>query len=204
MGSWAIRRTALAGSGWTWAFAIALGILVILLPRLVVAQSDEVPADLQAELFAKVAPYDRHFAQRAGSAVRIVVLQRPDSAKSRLSAVAMKAALGRLVAIGGLPHQESIESYMGPEALAAHCRADQISAVYVPPGFDSDIEGLRTSLTGADVITFTPVSDYVQRGVVLGFEIDVGHPRLLVNLEQARHQNVDLPAPVLALMKVFR
>ena len=47
------------------------------------------------------------------------------------------------------------------------------------------------------------VPDYVQGGIVLGFDVVSGRPKLLFNLTQARLQNVDLRAAVLKLMTVI-
>jgi len=45
--------------------------------------------------------------------------------------------------------------------------------------------------------------DYVPAGIVLGFDLVSGRPKLLVNIEQAKKQQVSLPASVLKLMKVY-
>jgi len=44
--------------------------------------------------------------------------------------------------------------------------------------------------------------DGVAAGVLLGFELDSGKPRMWLNLQQARRQGADLRAEVIKLMKV--
>jgi hypothetical protein len=43
----------------------------------------------------------------------------------------------------------------------------------------------------------------VPAGIVLGFDVVSGRPKLLVNLTQAKRQNVSLRAEALKLMKVY-
>jgi hypothetical protein len=47
------------------------------------------------------------------------------------------------------------------------------------------------------------MADYVPAGIVLGFDLVSGRPKLVVNLSQARRQHVDFRAEVLKLMKVY-
>jgi hypothetical protein len=56
---------------------------------------------------------------------------------------------------------------------------------------------------GVDVLSATGVPDYVPSGIVLGFDVVSGRPKLLVHLTQARLQKVELRADLLKLMKVF-
>jgi hypothetical protein len=184
-------------AGLTWLAAL-------LTARTGVAQATAVPAEIQAALLSKLASYDRNFAQRAGDTARVLLLVKRDTAKSQLAAEEMKSALGRLDRIGGLPHEETVVPFEGADALAARCRAEHIAAVYITPGFDDDIAKLRVALSGVDVLSLGDVPEYVPEGVVLGFDLESGKPKLLVNLDQAKRQNVDFSSDVLRLMKVYR
>jgi hypothetical protein len=59
-------------------------------------------------------------------------------------------------------------------------------------------------LTPVSVLSVGDVPEYVPDGVVLGFDLEAGKPKLLVNLDQARRQNVEFTSDVLRLMKVYR
>jgi hypothetical protein len=163
-----------------------------------------VPAELQAELLAKLMTHDRSFAARAGDTARVLILVQRGDAKSRLSGTQMKGALGRIDRIGGVKHEERLVDYDGALAVAKLCRADHCSVIYVTPGLDGAVDDLRASLVGVDVLSISAVPDYVPRGIVLGFDLVSGKPKILVNLEQARLQNVRFKSDVLALMKVYR
>jgi hypothetical protein len=168
------------------------------------AQANRVPAEIQAELLAKLEGYDRSFAARAGPLARVLIVVRPGSTKSELSAAEMKSALSRLDRIGGLAHQETVVPYAGAQALAQKCRDERIAVVYFTPGFEDELDPLRAALSDANVLTLGAVAEYVPKGIVLGFELESGKTRILINLEEARRHGVNFPADVLRLMKVYR
>ncbi len=182
---------------------IAVGLAAPLFVSRAHAESVPVPVVLQAELLAKVLEYDRNFPSRAGDRTRVLLVTQPTNADSTTVVQQMAAALGRLSQMGGLPHDEIVIGYPGAQALAKTCRDRQISVVYFGPGFRDDIGTLRAALSGVDVMSVASVPDYVQGGIVLGFDVVSGRPKLLFNLTQARLQNVDLRAAVLKLMTVI-
>jgi hypothetical protein len=186
-------------------FALSVcGLVGLLTSRSGFADATAVPADIQATLLAKLERYDRNFGARAGDSARVLLVVKAGSTKGGLSADEMKSALARVPNIGGLPHQEILYEYKGADALAARCRADHIAVVYLTPGLDADLRDVRTALSNVDVLSLASSADYVQQGVVLGFELEAGAPKILFNLDQARLQHVDFPADLLRLMKVFR
>jgi hypothetical protein len=184
--------------------AMSLGVAALCAARSGSAQVSSVPAEIQAELLAKLEGYDRGFAARAGDAARILLVIKPGSAKSQLSADEMRSALARIDRIGGLPHQETVVPYAGAQSLADRCKAEKIAVVYFTPGFDDEIDALRAALAADNVLSLAAVSDYVQKGIVLGFELESGKPKILINLDQARRQGVNFPSDVLRLMTVYR
>jgi hypothetical protein len=167
------------------------------------AESVTAPVVLQAELLAKVAEYDRNFAARAGDRAQVLLVTQPTNADSVTVAQQMSSALGRLSEIAGLPHDETIIRYPGATELARVCRERHVSIVYFGPGFRDDVGDIRAALSGVDVLTVASVPDYVKEGIVLGFDVVSGHPKLLFNLPQARLQKVALTATVLKLMTVY-
>lgn len=197
--TWGTRSARRAAALWIMA-ACVLGLLAG--PTL--AQDVVVPAELQGELLAKVAAYDRNLGARAGDTARIVLVVKSGDARSNLSAATMKSVLSHIDRVGGLPHQESIVPFEGAAALAARCRSDRVAIVYFTPGFTDDIDQLRASFAGVDILSVSAVPEYVARGIVLGFDLVSGKPKLLLNLPQAKEQNVNFKADVLALMKVYR
>jgi hypothetical protein len=115
----------------------------------------------------------------------------------------MQSALRLMEHIGGIAHEEILVPFEGAAALAEFCRAKGAAAVFFGPGFDDDVDAIKTALDGQDVLTAGSVPEYVPRGIVLGFDIVSGSPKLLVHLTQARRQHVSLRADLLHLARVF-
>ena len=172
------------------------------LARTTSAEDAAVPIALQAELLTKVAGYDRNLAARARDVARIVLLTKPNDADSVRATAQMRVALAAVDRIGGLPHEEITVTYSTGTALASMVRDQHISIVYVTPGLSGDIDSIKTALDGVDVLSVTAIASDVPRGIVLGFDLVSGRPKLLVNLSQMRRQNIAFAANVLKLAKV--
>jgi hypothetical protein len=183
---------------------VVSGLLALFVAREGHADSSAVPADVQATLLAKLERYDRSFTRRAGELARVLLVVKPGHTKSAVAAEEMKSALGRLPAIGGLPHKEFVQEYKSAESLATRCRTERFAVVYLMPGFDTELRDIRAALAPLDILSLGASPEYVTQGLVLGFELEAGAPKILFNLEQARKQRVDFPADVLRLMKVYR
>jgi hypothetical protein len=166
------------------------------------AEDVAVPLPMQVQLFTSVADYDKGFAERANGKVKIVLLtsKNPDSARA---ATQVQGALARLAQIGGQPHEESVVRFESGAALTNLCRSNGISVVFVMPGFQSEIADIKRSLDGINVLSVATIGSYVQQGVVLGFDVISGKPKLLVNLGQARAQKVNFKAELLKMVKVI-
>jgi hypothetical protein len=183
--------------------AVLLGAAGALVHRRARAEAPNVPIRLQAELLGKVAGYDRNFEARSGEQARILIVVAPGNSDSKLTATDMRSALGSIPTVGGLSHDEEIVSYVDAPSLAETCRARQVAIVYLTPGFSGEIPAIRDALGALKLLTVGCMADYVPAGIVLGFDLVSGRPKLVVNLSQARRQHVDFRAEVLKLMKVY-
>ena len=162
------------------------------------------PIGLQVELLVKVASYDRNFQQRAGERAKVLIVSKPGNGDSARIAAQVEAGLARVPQIAGLPHDEVVTPYRGATELAELCRTQHAAILFFGPGFRDDIAAIREALDGVDVLSASAIPDYVEAGIVLGFDVASGRPELLVNLPQARRQKVALRSDVLRLMKVFQ
>ena len=198
------RLAALRDRARTW-FALALTLVLLELgfPRLGGAQSMQVPSVVQAGLIAKVAGFDRNFSARAGSKVIILLAAMPNDAESMHTALEMKGALSRIAKVGDLPHEEQIVVLSSATALAETVRARKAAIVYLGSGFAKQISPIREAFSGLNVLTIGAIPEYVPSGIVLGFDLVSGRPKLLVHIAQARKQQVSFPASVLNLMKIY-
>jgi hypothetical protein len=161
-----------------------------------------VPAGLQASLLAKTASYDKGFAGRAGDHAVVLLFQR-SGAESRAAAAEMRAALASIPQLGGLPHSEEIVDFGGAAAAAEVCKQKRAAIAHFGAGFGDDVGAIRGALTGMNILSVAGAPDYVPGGIVLGFDLVEGKPKLYVHLTQAKAQGVEFRAEVLKLMKVF-
>jgi hypothetical protein len=163
-----------------------------------------VPVELQAELFLKVAAYDRSFAGRAGDRARVVVVSNPDDADSKAVAAQMTRALANVDTIGGLPKEIIAHTFSSAAAIAELIRSRRAAIVYFASGIERAVPAIASALSDVDVLSLAAVPDYVPRGIVLGAELASAKPKLLIHLTQARSQNVQLSPELLKLMKVYK
>ena len=183
--------------------ALVLGALAFAPGRDGVAEEVTVPANLQAELFAKAAAYDEQFAGRTTGVVRVLVVIRAGDAESERVARRFIATLAALRTIVNLPHEESVEHYKDAASLAELCRSQRITFAYLGPGLDAEVPAIADAMKGSEILTVAAVPSYVGRGVVLGFDLTSGRLQILVHLTQMRAQKVRLAPALLRLAKVI-
>jgi hypothetical protein len=162
-----------------------------------------VPAALQADLLAKVAAYDKNLVGRAGDRVRVLIVVKPKDDASNRFAKHLSSALGGVGKIGGLPHDQTTAVFAGARPLAETCRAQRIAIVYLAPGLGEEIPAIRDALEDVNVLSVAAVASDVPKGVVLGFDLVSGKPKLVVHLAQARRQHVQFRAELLKLARVI-
>jgi uncharacterized protein DUF4154 len=181
-----------------------LAICCICFAGRVEAEDVSVPISLQMDLLLKVASYDKNLKQRARDRVRVAVLLRQDDADSGRSAAQALKALADADDIEGLPLERVSLTYTDGPALARLTNEGNISVLYVTPGFsEAEIDAIARALDGVSVLSVGALAKYTLRGVVLGFDLAGGKPKLIVNLDRARRQSVELSSSVLKLMRVI-
>jgi len=171
-----------------------------------VARADEdvaVPVPLQIELLLKVAGYDKNLAARAPSVVRVLVLTKGgDGQSTRVGQAAARALEGK--AVGSRPVEVSTAAFTGGAALASKVKEAKLAIVYVTPGFDAgEMDSIARSLSGISVLSAGALTRFIDSGVVLGFELVSGKPKLLVHLKRAHDQSVELSSQVLKIVRVI-
>jgi hypothetical protein len=184
--------------------AVIAGALSMCSARGSLAEGDDVPAGVQAQLIARVPAYDYEFRQRAGSRVRVFVLSNPNQPESVRAATLLHGALQREKAIAGLPHDVEIARFTDTRALADRVRERSVSIVYLTPGLDVTLDAICAALRPFSVMTFAAIPDYVRRCSIVGFQFSGGKPKILVNLQQAKESRIRFRSELLALAKVYR
>lgn len=182
------------------------GLTTMVLAGLIAAAPGDrlaVPPELQAELLAKVVRYDRNFANRVGARARVLVVYAPDSADSERVARQLLSALQEQRSIGGVAHEEELVPFVSAAKLAALARERKAALVVFAPGLAVHASALGAAFDGFDGLTVSTTPDGVREGLMLGFDLVSGRPRMLLNLTQARRQHADFRAELLQLMTVY-
>jgi hypothetical protein len=182
---------------------IGASFALLLLNRASRAEEGDVPIALQAALMLKVAEYDRNLARRGGDSVNVLLVARTGDAGAELAVQQMLDALKGAAPVGEQPIRLSTAPYTTAAALAALCRARRASILYVGRGLEDQIPAIADALRGVDVLSVGAATSYAALGIVVGFDLVSGKPKLLINLKQARQQNVALQPAVLKLAKVL-
>jgi hypothetical protein len=186
---------------------VARALLCVVLGLLVCLDSSAdsaVPLSLQVRLLARLGPYDRNFKRRAGSVANVLVLRRKGDDESAFEQAGLVRALSELHDIGGVPvHVEEAE-LTDVESLAKRCRAERIAVLYLTHGLEADTARLTAALANGDILTVGTSARHAENGAVVGFALEEARPRIVINLPQARAQNVDFRAELLALARLIR
>ena len=167
------------------------------------AQSVEVPVRLQAELLSKVVAYDRNFRDRARGRALVLVVVKPGDPESARLGEQIHDELGVLDEFGGLPHGEEVVRFSSPRALAELAKSRGAAVVYLSAGLSEEVPSIASALAELSVLSVAVSPAYVPKGAVLGFDAQAGRPKLVVNLQQARLQQVAFKPELLKLARVI-
>jgi YfiR/HmsC-like len=177
-------------------------VLVVLASAMVWGEDLEVPARIQVELVGKLASFNRTFAERAGANAVLAIVVNPGDAGSARAISQLAGALKEVPLIGGLPHAEVVVPWKGAANLVEVCTKQNVAIVYLAPGLPTEVQSISKGFEGTKVLTVGSVVTYVGRGAVLGFELVSGRTKLVIDLAQARRQNVLFRAEALKLMRI--
>ncbi|HTV25225.1 MAG TPA: YfiR family protein [Polyangiaceae bacterium] len=187
-----------------WLSGVGLALLVICSSLSVGAEDVAVPISLQMNLLLKVASYDKNLKQRAGDRVRVAVVVRSNDPDSGRSAAQALKALAETEDVEGLPLDRISMTYTDAAGLARFTHEGNVSILYVTPGFsETEIDAMARALDGVSVLSAGALAKYTPLGMVLGFDLAGGKPKLIVNLGRAKRQNVELSSSVLKLVRVI-
>ncbi len=161
-----------------------------------------VPAKLQAQLIGKIAAFDRNFAARAGATALVLVAFKPGAAESEQLAQQVSGELRGLSDVGGVPQAVETVQYASAAALAETCRSRKAAIVYLSAGLEGEAGAVAGALAGGNILSVGATAAHAERGMVVGFDLDGGKPKIVVNLTVAKAQNVALKAELLRLARI--
>jgi hypothetical protein len=168
-----------------------------------IASAGGVPIALQAQLLGRLASFDRNFAARAGAIAKVALHHRARDPESESITNAIAKATAGLGEVGGLRPEVSVAELVDPATLAQRCAAERLALLYFGPSTESDMPAVARALAGVDVLSVGGSGAHADHGSVVGFDVEEGRPRLVINLRSARAQNVAFRADVLKLARVI-
>ncbi len=166
------------------------------------ALEPDVPIRLQIDLLNRVIPYDRNMRPRVRDALSVLVAVDGGDVDSKRTGAQILTALADRGTLGGYRLRAARHDFLGVPNLVSACESERPALVYTTPGLRSSASSIATALSTLDVLSVATMADHVRSGLVLGFAVRSGKPRLLVNLTQARRQHVDFRADFLRLAEV--
>lgn len=192
-GSRVTRRTSLACLG---------AVTGLLLSRASSGLEPEVPIRLQVSLLDRVIPFDRNFSIRVHGRLSLaVVVDDADEDSVRVGAQLLNELSSREL-LGNYPMAAVRLAFKGAQGLADDCKRLKAGVVYMTPGMRDSTLRVAAALSGLKVLTVGTMPEQANQGLVLGSAVRSGKPRVLVNLSQARQQEVDFRADFLRMAEV--
>jgi uncharacterized protein DUF4154 len=186
-------------------FLVPRRLLVALLAVSSPALADsEVPPDLQVALLKKVVRFERHFDDRTGGELQVLVVVRRGDGSSERAAGQLGKALEGIREIAGKPIKVSVIRYSSPGSVRTAVLGAGAKLVCFTPGLEADIAGIAGALVGVPAITVGADGADVDLGAVLGFELVSARAKIVVNVGQARRQGLDFNSDLFRLARVVR
>lgn len=180
-----------------WKAPLAALLLLLAAAAAPALAQQQVPAELQATIVARVIAYDRSF--RAGEGrprVGVLFKASDKSADSAPELVDAFEAVGSLSAVS--------RRYKDLADLSGWMSSQKIRILYVAPGLAEEVEAVRDLARQRKTVTVTPVRAFVERGLAIGIVPRGGRAGILVNREAAVAAGMDLDPKLLGLAEVLR
>jgi hypothetical protein len=150
------------------------------------ARGEELPLSLQVQLLQKTATYITNLQPSDNGAVKVLVLY-PGAQVTR-GASALASGLNQAGTVGRFKVEARAESVTN---LKAELASDKPQMIWLAPELDEkSVQSVIEQCEGSGIVTVSPVAAHVKLGVILGFDLIEAKPRILVNLKQARAQDV--------------
>ncbi len=180
---------------WGWA-VVALTLICWAKP----AAAQEVPADIQAALVLKLLGYDRKLVERSPDGVMLVAVigAEGEKAQAKFKALHGRKIQGKQVKVEMLPAN-------GAQPVKATLTSLNANVVYL--GSRVEAGKAKEAIAWANqnkVPTFGGTRALAEQGAAIGFTVEKGKPRFVVNVAASRAQRIELPARVLRLAELIK
>lgn len=169
------------------------------------AQTPEVPPEVQYPLLLKVLSFDRNFNNRNKTTVNIALVFQ---SKFRLSAntkntievltedTPMSQVSGKTIKLFPVDLSDGTD-------VAAFCRVNQISCLYIMPLRAYDLKRITDISRAYKIITFGVAVEQVQSGASCAIGLKNDKPEIIINLPAAKSEGTEFNAQLLKLARII-
>ena len=167
---------------------------VIALTLASTAQSaDELPQQIQGALLHKLLGYDRNLPSRSPQSVEIALIAESAAEVSKLAQLQGKKIQGKSVKITVITNTD-------PAGLAIALDGASTNAVYLAGKTnDATLKATLAWATAKKIPVFGGSRSLAEKGTAVGFAIEGGKPRIIINVKASRAQGMNFPSRVLRL-----
>lgn len=171
-----------------------------------VAQTFDVPMDVQVPLFSKILSYNRNLASRVGDRIVLgIVYQHTYKTSSAAKDEFLKTvAENKVTSMGGVPFSIVLIDIAGTSDVELELETHKVTIAYITPLRAFDVEELCRSTQQRKILTLTGVSTYVDRGASIGIGMQNDRPEIIINLPSSKAEGAEFNSHFLKLVKVVQ
>ena len=170
----------------------------------VMAQTIDVPAELQVSMLSKIFEFDRAFSDRVGEEVVVGITRQRRHRPSVLSGVALLDSSRRaLHDMQGIPVRVVMIETESLQELEDALRREGVDILLVTPLRVIAPESVSKVAGGMGIATVTAVSGYADDGIDIGIAAKGNRLEIAVNLEACKAAGVDFSSQLLDLARVI-
>lgn len=166
------------------------------------AQESGVPVALQAELLSRLLWYERGLQKSQQKELRAIIIERARDPASSLAAAQLEAQFKQGKTLGGKRVLHRRVVFESAEQVGRVAQEDRAYLACLTPGLSGVAADLAKVLSARGVLSVSTQGADTAKGIVLGFELASGKPRIVLNLAQARAQKLDFSAQFLRVVRV--
>jgi hypothetical protein len=187
-------------------FVLTTVCILVIVAGAVQGQGAAIPGDQQAAIFSRVLAYDRNLKARAGARVTVGIVYKAAHAASEAANDELSRAFASLRqrTIQTLPLEIVSHAYTDAAHLDAWLVDNGVDALYVAPGLDAFVDGIRTTSAQRKIASLSTQRKQLQQGLTIGVVIKDGRPGIVINLGSAKSLGMDLDPKLLQLAEVIR